>query len=68
MINQPNKPINLNEIAEKTAPLLKLFMEEMQMPMYHDRNNVIALDRMQKYKAHIRAWFTESQALELCKA
>ena len=50
------------------APLLKQWLEEMNTPMYTDRLNVMAMDRMAKYKANIRAGFTEAQALELCKS
>lgn len=50
------------------APLLKQWLEEINTPMYIDRMNVVAMDRMAKFKAHIKAGFTEQQALELCKS
>jgi len=49
------------------APLLKAWLEEMQTPMYHERIAVVAIDRLHKYRAHIKAGFTEAQALDLCK-
>ena len=49
------------------APMLKAWLEEMQTPMYHERIAVVAIDRLHKYRAHIKAGFTEAQSLELCK-
>lgn len=56
------------QAAQKLAPLLKAWMAELSTPMYVDRMMVIATDRMVKYRAHIKAGFTEAQALELCKS
>lgn len=58
--------MNREEAAAKLAPLLKAWMDELTTPMYLDRMAVIAHDRMVKYRAHIKAGFSESQALELC--
>ena len=53
--------------AAVIAPLLKAWMDEMKTPLYHERIAVVAIDRLNKYQAHIKAGFTEAQALELCK-
>lgn len=66
MTAPPNKPLNPEEAAAKLAPILKAWMEEMQTPMYLDRMGLVAYDRMVKYRAHLKAGFTEAQALELC--
>ena len=39
----------------------------MKTPAYFERNLVLALDRKNRYVAHIEAGFTEAQALELIK-
>lgn len=61
---EPNKQ---EQFAAKLAPLLKAWMEELQTPMFIDRMNVMAMDRMVKYRAHIKAGFSEAQSLQLCK-
>lgn len=50
----------------KFAPLLKAWLDEMQTPMYLDRMLAVAIDRHIKYQAHIRAGFSEPQAIDLC--
>jgi len=66
MTPQPGKPLNPEEAAAKLAPLLKAGMQELSTPLFLDRINIIAMDRMVKYRAHIKAGFTEAQALERC--
>ncbi len=60
------KPEDFDKMQEELAPLIALWMRELSSPFYHDKVLAIALDRMLKYKAHIRAGFTEAQALDLC--
>ena len=62
-MTDPNKQ---EQLAAKLAPMLKAWMEELQTPMFIDRMNLIAMDRMVKYRAHLKAGFTEQQSLELC--
>ena len=62
------KPTDRDEAAEKLAPLVKQMFENLSKPFYLEMISVNALERMVKYKAHIKAGFTEAQALELCKS
>lgn len=59
----PNKQ---EQSAAQLAPLLKAWLEEMQTPMYADKQRLIAMDRFAKFKAHVQAGFSEAHALELC--
>ena len=52
--------------AAKLAPVLKEMLSKVNTPMYIDLVYALALERMAKYRAHIRAGFTDAQALELC--
>jgi len=61
-------PLKPDDAAEKLAPLLKQAFENLTRPFYLEMITVTALERMIKYKAHIKAGFTEAQALELCKS
>ena len=54
--------------AAHLAQLLRLALDEVKTPAFRVRMNLIASERMVKYQAHIRAGFTEAQALELCKS
>lgn len=49
------------------AQLLKLITDNMQSATYKERNAVLALDRLNRFQAHVKAGFTEQQALELVK-
>jgi hypothetical protein len=61
-------PSHQEKAAALIAPMLKAWAEEMQTPMYFDCAMLVANDRMVKYRAHIKAGFTEAQSLELCKS
>lgn len=54
--------------AAKIAPILRDMLERINTPMYLDLMNALAIERMAKYKAHIRAGFSPEQSLELCKS
>jgi methyltransferase-like protein len=59
---------NIETESEKMAPIVKHLMENLNRPVYLELMLAVALERMVKYRAHIKAGFTEDQALELCKA
>ena len=61
------KPLPPEQQAAQAARALKRITEEMQSPVYFERNAVLALDRYHRFQAHIKVGFTEQQALELCK-
>ena len=73
MKTKMTKELNMTESekreaeAAKIAPMLREMLERINTPMYIDLANAVALERMAKYRAHIKAGFTEAQALELCK-
>ena len=52
--------------AAKLAPVLKEMLAKVNTPLYIDLVYALALERMAKYRARIRAGFTDAQALELC--
>ena len=54
--------------AKKLAPILAAWAEELTTPMFVERMSLVAMDRMVKYRAHIKAGFTDAQAIELCKS
>ena len=54
--------------SAKLAPVIKDMFERLGTPMYVDLMYAVALERMVKYKAYIKAGFNEIQALELCKS
>lgn len=61
------KPLSPEEQAAQMAVLIKRMAEEMLTAAYRERNAVMALDRFNRYQAHVRAGFTEQQAIELVK-
>jgi hypothetical protein len=53
--------------AAKIAPMIRDLHQRINTPMYINLMNALASERMAKYRAHIKAGFTEAQALDLCK-
>lgn len=45
---------------------MALWMREINTPLFQEKMLAIAMERMVKYKAHIKVGFTEAQALDLC--
>ena len=61
------KPLTPEQQAIQSAQVLKLITDDMQSATYRERNLVLALDRFNRYQAHVKAGFTEAQALELVR-
>jgi len=61
------KPLTPEQQLAQTAQLLKMLADDMQTAAYKERNAVLALDRFHRFQAHVKAGFTEAQALELVK-
>lgn len=52
--------------AAKLAPFIKDLLQKVHTPLYLDLMYAVALERAAKYRAHLKAGFTEAQSLELC--
>lgn len=50
----------------KLAPMLKDLLSRVHTPLYLDLMYAVAMERAAKYRAHLKAGFTEAQSLELC--
>lgn len=50
----------------RAAKEIKEVLDRLNTQAYIDVQALVALERIKKYRAHIRAGFTEAQSLELC--
>lgn len=60
------KPEDLQKMAQELAPIMALWIREINTPLFQEKMLAIAMERRVKYKAHIKVGFTEAQALDLC--
>ncbi len=61
------KPLTPEQQLAQTAQLLKILADDMQTATYREKNAILSLDRFYRFQAHVKAGFTEAQALELVK-